>query len=675
MIAALSSAAVAVAAVLLNSLWQDAVIVLLVVVLLRVLPNANASTRYAIWWTALAASLVVPVVTTLPFLYANTASQTVSSPASTMTSTQAKTTQQTAVSKTQSAPVTQGPAATTSTAATGSLTPVHIARVRLTVPVLLAAIFAVAWLAVACAILFRLGRALLQLEKLKNDALPLPVDFRDDMASWHAATKGGRDVRLCISHETEVPVAVGLFDAMILIPQHLLDSLAHNELDQISLHELAHLRRADDWTNGLQRVIAAMLFFNPAVRYIGQQLDIEREVACDDWVVNHTGSVRPYAMCLTKMAETTSWPHRAVPAPGVFVTRKNISIRIERLLRAGRDIGTGISPAPATLAAIVLLAAGCIAWSVTPSFAFEAVPAPVPVVAIASPVPPAMPKTALSVHVPPTHVNSPKVTVALPKVTVELPKVPVSLPKISTVAVSPQASVNVVQLQQAVASGVVAKVHQALGSSVVIAEDHNNQAPPAGTGCTGCNFGHVDYSGKDLHGARFVGSNFDEANFSGANLSGANLTGSHFGRANFRNANLRNANLEGSSMDEADLTGADLTGAKLTGTHFDHVNFSGEMARVIIPQCTGCNFQGLDLHGVDLSGVHLSGIAFHNVDLSGANFSKAVLEGVEFIHCNLDGIKVNGARITGVEFPQTSTKNIDWSGATLMGIDLSGDQK
>ena len=37
------------------------------------------------------------------------------------------------------------------------------------------------------------------------------------------------------------------------------------------LHELAHLRRADDWTNGLQRIVQALYFFNPAVLYIAQQ--------------------------------------------------------------------------------------------------------------------------------------------------------------------------------------------------------------------------------------------------------------------------------------------------------------------------------------------------------------------------------------------------------------------
>ena len=150
----------------------------------------------------------------------------------------------------------------------------------------------------------RLAIGLFRLEQLKRDALPLPVEYRDAMPQWTAANKGARDVRLCVSDETDVPVAVGLFDAMILIPRSLLDRLSEAEVDQICLHELAHLRRADDWTNGLQRVIIALLGWNPAALFVGQQLDLEREVACDDWVLSFADTVRPYALCLTKMAET-----------------------------------------------------------------------------------------------------------------------------------------------------------------------------------------------------------------------------------------------------------------------------------------------------------------------------------------------------------------------------------
>ena len=161
---------------------------------------------------------------------------------------------------------------------------------------------------------------------------------------------------------------------MILIPRVLLDQLSQAEVDQISLHELAHLRRGDDWTNGLQRVFLALLAWNPAARFIGQQLDLEREVACDDWVLSLTGAVRPYALCLTKMAETSSWPRAPIPAPGVFATRKHISLRIERLLGAGRNVATNLAIGPAAAAVAIVGALAFVIAIVAPSIAAPASP-------------------------------------------------------------------------------------------------------------------------------------------------------------------------------------------------------------------------------------------------------------------------------------------------------------
>ena len=74
------------------------------------------------------------------------------------------------------------------------------------------------------------------------------------------------------------------------------------------LHELAHLRRWDDWTKLAQRLAEAIFFFHPAIYWIARNLNLEREVACDDWVVVHTGRTKPYALCLTRLVETASSP-------------------------------------------------------------------------------------------------------------------------------------------------------------------------------------------------------------------------------------------------------------------------------------------------------------------------------------------------------------------------------
>jgi len=232
------------------------------------------------------------------------------------------------------------------------------------------------WLIGALVVLARLIVSLVHLERLKRDALPLPVEYRQRLDRWAGAAKGSRDVRLCRSSEIVIPIAVGLFDAMILVPEQLVEELAPQDVDRILLHELAHLRRADDWFNAIERIAQALLFFNPGVQWIVRQLDLEREVACDDWVLAQTNEPLPYASCLAKVAEVTMWPYRAMAAPGAFVTRKSMSIRIERLLAAHRDVRIRLSYGPVGSAALALLALCIGAAYVAPSIAYPLAAAP-----------------------------------------------------------------------------------------------------------------------------------------------------------------------------------------------------------------------------------------------------------------------------------------------------------
>ena len=114
--------------------------------------------------------------------------------------------------------------------------------------------------------------------------------------------------------------------------------MSAEEFEQVLCHEMAHLRRWDDWTQLAHAVAQAVLFFNPAIYWIGRRLKIEREMACDDWVVSATGEARPYAACLTHLHELTRRAPAPQLAPGATTrTRWQISARVEALLQADRN--------------------------------------------------------------------------------------------------------------------------------------------------------------------------------------------------------------------------------------------------------------------------------------------------------------------------------------------------
>jgi uncharacterized protein YjbI with pentapeptide repeats/beta-lactamase regulating signal transducer with metallopeptidase domain len=681
-ISAVEPVARIVVATLFNSLWEAALLALAVALIVRVFPNLNATTRYALWSIALVGSLLLPVATALPQI-------TVQHPitaSNTAASVQSSTTKQThtpvKATRTHAAPVANVPV---QTAQPKFRLP---DRLHFALPEYVALALFILWALVTLAMLVRLAVNLWRLERLKTDALPLPVDYRDRLSRWTAAEKGGRDVRLCICDRIEVPVAVGLFDSMILIPQHLLETLSQEEMDQIMLHELAHLRRADDWTNGLQRVIQSLFFFNPAVLFIAQQLDVEREVACDDWVVHETREVRPYATCLTKMAEVTAWPHRAMAAPGVFVTRRGLSVRVERLLRAGRNVRTSIAFGPAGAAVAGLVVLFFILQTVAPSFAFT-LPQAAQVantLTTASGTQPVAKRAAhANAHVSTHAVQQPKAawqktivyvvhdgkTAAPPASPVK--DVPVqhtvkktamqtqtSLPKTAAIPPNPVLPPG---FQQTINTVTAKSIHQALR-----AVNYGKDVATQNINCTGCDYSGQNLAGHNFRNQRMNGSDFSRANLQNADFSGAVLVGADFSHANLRGASFNHAVLTGCDLSHADLTDVNFDGAQVIGCDVNAKSLSAHQAAILLHACrSGCDFTGANLQNQDLHGLAISGADLSGADLRGANLSGVNFSGVDLSHARLDGANVEGARFTGCDFSGVDLRTLDMSKAMVVG--------
>ncbi|HEX3464935.1 MAG TPA: M56 family metallopeptidase [Candidatus Elarobacter sp.] len=245
---------------------------------------------------------------------------------------------------------------------------VGIARPRIDVPPPLAYAAVALWLLIVLGGAGRLTAGAVVLARLKRDALPLAPERRVALPLWnaHAASARVRRARLCVSDRIDVPVAVGLFDSMVVLPRHVLEEFEPADVDRFVLHELTHLERRDDWAGLVQRIVQVLQFFNPAVHLIARQLDLEREIACDDRVVDAISDVRSYAAGLTRMAESTAWPHRGLPAPAIFVTRRQLSVRVEELLARRRRTAARTMLAPAVLAFAASLGAAAAAATLAP---------------------------------------------------------------------------------------------------------------------------------------------------------------------------------------------------------------------------------------------------------------------------------------------------------------------
>ena len=107
-----------------------------------------------------------------------------------------------------------------------------------------------------------------------------------------------QQVRVMQSGIAQVPMVVGHFKPLILIPLGLLNGLSTAEVESIFSHELAHIKRKDYLVNLLQSFIEIVFFFNPAVLWVSQLIKTEREHCCDDLAIACVNDRKNYIQAL-----------------------------------------------------------------------------------------------------------------------------------------------------------------------------------------------------------------------------------------------------------------------------------------------------------------------------------------------------------------------------------------
>ncbi|HEX3819967.1 MAG TPA: M56 family metallopeptidase [Candidatus Sulfotelmatobacter sp.] len=269
-----------------DSLAEGTVIGVFAVGLLWLVRGQNAATKYAIGFAALAAIALLPAISLLSSRTALPASEV---------------------------------------------------RPAITLPDSWAIYVFAAWAVIGTWFLIGVGRSFLRLRILRRSCTPVDLSTLDPvLLETLQCNQTKRKVAVCTSEQVRVPTALGLVKPAIVIPVWAIQELSADELKQILLHELAHLRRWDDWTNLAQQLVKAVFFFHPAVWWIESKAALEREIACDDAVLEATGSPRAYAECLAHLAERSFFQRGLALAQAAIGRLRQTTSRVAQILDSNR---------------------------------------------------------------------------------------------------------------------------------------------------------------------------------------------------------------------------------------------------------------------------------------------------------------------------------------------------
>jgi beta-lactamase regulating signal transducer with metallopeptidase domain len=228
------------------------------------------------------------------------------------------------------------------------------------VPSLWATYLFAVWALIAGCGLVQVGVGLWHVRKVRKNCVAIDTATLDSaLQTTLNDFRSVRPVRICMSDSLQVPTAIGFIEPVVALPAWTLQELSPTELNAILLHELAHLRRWDDWTNLAQKLLRAIFFFHPAVWWIESKLSLEREMACDDAVLAQTANPRAYAQCLVAVAEKTFMRRGLAMAQAAVSRVRQTSQRVAQILDTKRPGATRVwKPALGMVAAFAMVCVG-----------------------------------------------------------------------------------------------------------------------------------------------------------------------------------------------------------------------------------------------------------------------------------------------------------------------------
>lgn len=342
---------------------QTTLLIAIVLLIVRLLPQLPARIRCTLWWLVslqLVLGLCWQAPLSLPLL-----APTADLPVTHIAASAAPFMVHTSVLPDRSKPATSAPAITW----------------RELLPLL--------WLTTMLAQLPLLAKQWQRTRQLLGTAEPLADASMQALCVQRAQTLGLRRCPpLYVCADIDSPQVSGLRRPVVLLPA--VHAMTPAETAMAIAHELAHLRRGDLWLGWLPAIARRLFFFHPLATWAMREYALEREAACDAEVLQQTGTMpQAYARLLLRLGVSHPIHAGLAGASPTFQNLKRRLIMLQHIDPVSRRHLRGW-----VLVALVAVA-GVLPYRVTAASDKQAAAAPSPASpAVAPPLPPIPPMSA-----------------------------------------------------------------------------------------------------------------------------------------------------------------------------------------------------------------------------------------------------------------------------------------
>jgi len=182
-------------------------------------------------------------------------------------------------------------------------------------------------------------------------------DLRNEVERGARSMGIRRPVVVLEADGQEMPMTWGLARPRILLPAGFRDWPAARRR-AVLLHELAHVRRWDWFTQLMAQLAGALYWWNPLVWVAMRRLHEERELACDDLVLAQGTVASAYAADLLEIARAFRARPVAALAAVAMARRSRLATRLLAVLDAARTrhaLGRAHAYSGAVAAAAIVL--------------------------------------------------------------------------------------------------------------------------------------------------------------------------------------------------------------------------------------------------------------------------------------------------------------------------------